>query len=766
MAHKPDHWISDENEGNLWNTRNPPTSPTYTPSDVATGEAEYSGHTHGTRNPNPNRNVPPEVPERHPTKTPEQLKAEAQARIASRMPPKRPIDVFGAHAKITQQPNRTIGANYFLDIDAHGFSLNTKRLETDYKLTPVGDPVNPPQKYLDSKGDFNPKYSRTSKAEPVYRTPISPTQKQLNKTIQEKGIPTDLFLDSKGDFVPIFNEFRKSSTITNTVSSANSRLWTLHENGITTREGKISLRTTNEGYTNYMPAVKLDDYYARLIKDTGKLGLRNDGVDNNLFGNNSQPIVIRQIGRRWGVNKFKIPLDVPNYVQKAVDAVADATEAIYGRHPAVYVDRYQADVTRLLPFTIGNYLAKQIVFQRRNPFKYSTSAQYSIHSLMSDSDFKFELGNLAVNNDTTRFLNPRGYNPLSIFSTPGVVMIRRNTRFVDPDAIWAVTKKIAAVGIAAVISVGAVKAALPIAGKVIQSILPIGGAIAGMLHKLTTPEFQAGQSMSILQFKTQGRLKEIWKGSFSKFSIKGIKESIAIKGLPPDHYLVKGYKAIGETLESGVTWAQEAGDWARQKAKNFNEHVGKLGKGALKDINITAFNNVGVDYVNLIPYASTQYEGQEYDTLDTIPFKFQDIRHDTPIVFRAILSGITDTFTPEYSPERYVGRPDNVYVYQGTDREIAFTFDVYPKSDVELITLWEKLNYLAGLTYPHMSEPGPDGGRGMVSPYTRLTIGQMYTEAPGFINSLTYTVMDEGTWETTFAKLPKYIQVQVAFTYW
>ena len=58
------------------------------------------------------------------------------------------------------------------------------------------------------------------------------------------------------------------------------------------------------------------------------------------------------------------------------------------------------------------------------------------------------------------------------------------------------------------------------------------------------------------------------------------------------------------------------------------------------------------------------------------------------------LSGITDTFSPEYSPERYVGRPDPVYVYQGTSREIGFTFDVYPKSDQELVFLWEKLNYL------------------------------------------------------------------------
>ena len=50
--------------------------------------------------------------------------------------------------------------------------------------------------------------------------------------------------------------------------------------------------------------------------------------------------------------------------------------------------------------------------------------------------------------------------------------------------------------------------------------------------------------------------------------------------------------------------------------------------------------------------------------------------------------GITDTFSPEYSLERYV-RQDPVYVYQGTSREIGFTFDVYPKSDRRIIFLWK-----------------------------------------------------------------------------
>ena len=41
----------------------------------------------------------------------------------------------------------------------------------------------------------------------------------------------------------------------------------------------------------------------------------------------------------------------------------------------------------------------------------------------------------------------------------------------------------------------------------------------------------------------------------------------------------------------------------------------------------------------------------------------------------------------------------------------------------------------------------------------------MFKNTSGFISSLTYTVQDNGTWETTFAKLPKYIQASVGFTY-
>jgi len=53
----------------------------------------------------------------------------------------------------------------------------------------------------------------------------------------------------------------------------------------------------------------------------------------------------------------------------------------------------------------------------------------------------------------------------------------------------------------------------------------------------------------------------------------------------------------------------------------------------------------------------------------------------------------------------------------------------------------------------------------MIAPFCQLTIGDMYKDSDGYISSLTFTVQDQTTWETEFARLPKYIQVACNFIY-
>ena len=211
----------------------------------------------------------------------------------------------------------------------------------------------------------------------------------------------------------------------------------------------------------------------------------------------------------------------------------------------------------------------------------------------------------------------------------------------------------------------------------------------------------------------------------------------------------------------------------KEQARQFGEDAKKIfaigtavmsKKTSLAIPNAKILSEVCIDKVNMIPYGDRDRaktsDGKTEEEIDFIPFRFEDMSGNL-IVFRAILSAITDAFTPSYAEQKYIGRPDKVYVYTGTDRLVSFTFDIYPKSDQELVRLWEKMNYLAGLTYPSWDTTGT----GMVAPFCKLTIGDMFKDTPGYISGLTYTVQDTGTWETTFAKLPKYIQAQCTFVY-
>ena len=165
----------------------------------------------------------------------------------------------------------------------------------------------------------------------------------------------------------------------------------------------------------------------------------------------------------------------------------------------------------------------------------------------------------------------------------------------------------------------------------------------------------------------------------------------------------------------------------------------------------------GADKVNIHPYGKDLPEGVS----DFIKFKFYDVTNEKFIIFRAILSGISDSITPEWSGTEYIGRPDKVYVYKGAERKISFNFEIYPKTKQEFPVLLEKMNYLVGLCYPSFTS-----GNRMVAPFINLTIGDMFVETPGFLDSLSVEVDDTGTWEMQEGlQFPKHITCNCSFTY-
>jgi len=488
----------------------------------------------------------------------------------------------------------------------------------------------------------------------------------------------------------------------------------------------------------------------------------------------------------------------------------DVGQRVFGREPTVFVDRYFNDIKRINGVTNAldglifgsTFVNSQMKLQKLNAFQQITTTKYALskdHQLtitpenfIPKSELKVshnfgnttvagvEFGNQTVDlsgalpdnsifGDARVEMNPRAYNPISLFSLPGTLGIYRNAYFDLSDVYNDGT-------IADHISKRAVKYAKAQAPIILKKSFDyakgglghIGAAIKNSktyagLSKLQNPASKwklpsVGGPMGASIF-SGAKLSDIDLTQAKKFG-----QDLVDTVEPVTEAVKKAANAINNSISDETKKSFKAAA-AKFVSDEISGRAGIIpGKAKLSQLNIN-LADVGVDKVNLIPYGDddlTNVDGSDltYEQIDFIPFKFKDAVNNQNMVFRAILSGITDTFSPEYSDERYVGRPDKVYVYQGTTREISFTFDVYPKSDTELVTLWEKLNYLAGQTYPHWSD-----GMGMISPSTELTIGDMYRDTPGYISALTYTVMDESTWETSFTSLPKYVQVNCSFTY-
>ena len=146
------------------------------------------------------------------------------------------------------------------------------------------------------------------------------------------------------------------------------------------------------------------------------------------------------------------------------------------------------------------------------------------------------------------------------------------------------------------------------------------------------------------------------------------------------------------------------------------------------------------------------------------------------IVFRASFDTITDNHKPSWSPIKYMGRGDPIYMYDGYERDVSFGFTIHIGSRDEMKATWRKLNFLAGYTAPEYASGF------MKAPLCRLNIGNLFKKMPGFISSLSYSFDNvNGYWETAqlpedklaqgadisapgALQLPKIIQVSVGFT--
>ena len=132
---------------------------------------------------------------------------------------------------------------------------------------------------------------------------------------------------------------------------------------------------------------------------------------------------------------------------------------------------------------------------------------------------------------------------------------------------------------------------------------------------------------------------------------------------------------------------------------------------------------------------------------DLVKFRIGVIDNEEPtkktnIHFRAFIDSMDDSYTADWQAQKFMGRGENFYRYNGFDRTVSLSWTVVAQSKAELIPMYQKLNYLASVCAPDYSNKGYMRGN-----LIKLTIGGYLYEQVGIMKGINYTVPQESPWE-------------------
>jgi hypothetical protein len=146
---------------------------------------------------------------------------------------------------------------------------------------------------------------------------------------------------------------------------------------------------------------------------------------------------------------------------------------------------------------------------------------------------------------------------------------------------------------------------------------------------------------------------------------------------------------------------------------------------------------------------------------DLIPFYIGHIKN-RPTLFRANILGLSETVSPSWSTHKFLGNPFNFYTYSGVERSVSFNLQIYAGSKAELATNWEKISQLTAMAYPTINS-----ARLVDPPIIKFRLGDIYKDKYGYIESLSYTIPDNGIWETEEDghALPRYIDASITIKF-
>lgn len=212
--------------------------------------------------------------------------------------------------------------------------------------------------------------------------------------------------------------------------------------------------------------------------------------------------------------------------------------------------------------------------------------------------------------------------------------------------------------------------------------------------------------------------------------------------------------------------------------KNIEQRVNLGDPGKRGDIsNYTAGKNGTneiLDKITSSPIYSSSGDGDSSgDKNDLVKFRIGILGiggGNRYVNFRAFIDKFSESYKASWKKQRYMGRGEEFYKYDGFGRDINIDFTVVAQSKAELIPMYKKLNFLASSLSPTYTSEGYMAGN-----LSKVTLGGYLYEQPGIIESLSYDIPDDSPWEIgidntdkvndeSVKELPKMIKVSMKFT--
>lgn len=204
---------------------------------------------------------------------------------------------------------------------------------------------------------------------------------------------------------------------------------------------------------------------------------------------------------------------------------------------------------------------------------------------------------------------------------------------------------------------------------------------------------------------------------------------------------------------------------ASKAEDTYNVDISSIDVKLNKDGGIGKLDSIKSNTINV--QLEDEREIAEALKKDLIPFAFTSITPDKSetLFFQAFLEDYQDNYTANWNASQYIGRGEQFYTYNSSLRTLSFSFKAASFNQENLVTLYKKLNLLAGTTAPNYSE----SGNFMRGTLTRITLGDLLYRQNGFITSIGLSWEKSFQWEIDayneeLERVPHVLNVAVQFT--